>query len=113
MWLEPLRQQGLVTCSRVLIQLSEEKIGTYQAEEMVLEFGPEAIVLEPIGTLIVGARGRVDVFRRGARSEPIMLILSGPKEDPRWEIWLSRDPRQRRPLDQASFEGALDTLLEV
>jgi hypothetical protein len=113
MWLEPLRQKGLVTCRKAPVQLSEEKIGTYEAEEMLLEFGPEAIVLEPIGTLIAGARGRVDVFRRGARREQIMLILGGPKGQPRWEVWPTRDPRQRKPLDQASFEGVLDTLLEV
>jgi hypothetical protein len=114
MWLEPLRQEGLVTCSRLQVQLTEEKIGTYPANELVLQFGPEEIILEPIGTLIAGARGRVDVFRLGARSEQIMLILSGAKkEEARWEIWPSRDPRQRKPLDQASFEAALDTLLEV
>jgi len=113
-WLGPLRQKGQVTFDSVPLQLSEEKIGTYEVEELVLEFGPEAIVLEPRGTLIAGARGRVDVFRRGSRMEQIMLILSGPtKEEARWEIWPSRDPRQRKPLDQASFEAALDTLLEV
>ena len=113
MWLEPLRQKGLVAFGRVQVQLTEEGIGTYPAEEMILSFGSEAIVLEPRGTLIAGARGRVDVFRRGARREQIMLILIGPKEDPRWEIWPSRDPRQRKPLDQASFEDVLDTLLEA
>lgn len=112
-WLAPLHRQGLVACSRVSIELSEEDIGTYAADELVLEFGPEAIVVEPQGTLIVGARGRVDVFRRGARSEPIMLILAGAKDNPHWEIWPTRDPRQRKPLEQSTFEGMLDTLLEV
>ena len=112
-WLAPLQQKDLVVCTRIPIQLSEEKIGGYTADELVLEFGPEGIILEPKGTLIVGARGRVDVFRRGFRREQIMLILGGPKEEPRWEIWPSRDPRQRKVLEQLSFEGMLETLLEV
>jgi len=112
-WLAPLQQKGLVACSRIPVQLFEEKIGAYTADSLVLEFGPHEIVLEPKGTLIVGARGRVDVFRRGSRGGQIMLILSGSKEEPRWEIWPTRDPRQRKAMEQPSFEEMLETLLEV
>ena len=42
-----------------------------------------------------------------------MLILSGSKQEPRWDIWPSRDPRQRKHLEQPSFEEMLDRLLEV
>jgi hypothetical protein len=112
-WLGPLQQKGFVVSRRIPIQLVEEGIGDYNAEELILEFGPEAIILQPKGTLIVGARGKVDVFRRGSRGEHIMLILSGAKETPHWEIWPSRDPRQRKPLEQASFEELLENLLEV
>ncbi|MGA2617591.1 MAG: hypothetical protein ABSF26_08285 [Thermoguttaceae bacterium] len=111
-WLAPLREQGLVSSARVPVQLSEEKIGTYTADQLVLEFGPEAIVLEPKGCLIVGARGRVDVFRRGSRGEQVMLVLSGSKAEPRWEIWPNRDPRQRKVVRKASFEKLLETLLQ-
>ncbi len=112
-WLAPLQQKGLVVSSRVPVQLSEEKMGTYTADELVLEFGPQEIVLEPKGTLIVGACGRVDVFRRGARGEQVMLILSGSKAEPRWEIWPTRNPRQRKAMEQPSLEGLLETMLEV
>ena len=112
-WLAPLREQGLVSLATIPVQLTEENIGTYTANELVLEFGPQAVVLEPQGTLVIGARGRVDVFRRGSRLDPIMLILSGSKEEPHWTIWLSRDPRQRKPMSQPSFEETLDMLLEV
>ena len=103
-WLAPLREQGLVSSKRIPVQLSEENIGAYTAPELVLEFGTEAIVLEPRGTLIVGARGRVDVFRRGSRSDQIMLILSDSEQGPRWDIWPTRDPRQRKPMEGPSFE---------
>ena len=112
-WLAPLREQGLVSFKKIPVQLSEENIGTYAADELVLEFGLQAIVLEPKGTLVVGARGRVNVFRRGSRAEQVMLILSGSKQEPRWDIWPTRNPRQRKPREQSSFEEVLDRLLEV
>lgn len=112
-WLAPLQQKGLLTIKKTPVRLSEEHIGAYAADALVLEFGPQAIVLEPKGTLIIGARGRIDIFRRGYRSDQVMLILSGPKEERLWEIWPTRDPRQRKRMDQTSFESLLETLLEV
>jgi len=110
-WLRPLIDEGVVATKLVPKRLSEEHIGVYAAEAMVLDFSGEGIVLDPQGTVIVGARGRVDAYRRGAAAQPTMLILSGPKATPTWEIWPSRDPRQRQPLNEASFKSLLDALL--
>ena len=94
------------------MRLSEEHVGAYAANALVLTFTNEAIVLEPKGTLIVGARGRVDVFQRGARgSQVVMFILGGPKEAPEWTIWPTRDPRSRLPLDEHNFKALLESLL--
>ncbi|MEO5731331.1 MAG: hypothetical protein ABI134_01785 [Byssovorax sp.] len=112
-WLTPLKQKGLVAIKKTPVRLSEENIGAYAADALVLEFGPQGIVLQPAGTLIVGARGRVDMFRRGSRGEPLMLILAGSKQAAKWEIWPTRDPRQRKPMDQSTFEGVLESMLEA
>jgi hypothetical protein len=112
-WLSPLQEKGLVAIKRTPVRLSEEHIGVYAADALVLQFGLQGIVLEPKGTLIVGSRGRIDLFRRGARGEPIMLILSGSKEAPGWQIWPTRDPRERKPLNKSTFEGIVEGLLEA
>jgi hypothetical protein len=112
-WLTPLKQKGFVAIKKTPVRLSEENIGAYAANALVLEFGPQGIVLQPAGTLIMGARGRVDMFRRGFRGEPLMLILTGSKEAAKWEIWPTRDPRQRKPMDQPTFEGVLESMLEA
>lgn len=43
------------------IELNEENIGLYTAKQMVLRIGRQDIVLKPIGTLLIGFKGRVDV----------------------------------------------------
>jgi len=43
------------------IEITEEKIGTYKAKKMILSFGTERIILKPIGTFLIGAKGRVDM----------------------------------------------------
>jgi hypothetical protein len=43
------------------IQLNEEFSGTYSIREMILRIGRSTIVFRPIGTMLIGAKGRVDV----------------------------------------------------
>jgi hypothetical protein len=43
------------------IRLNEENIGSYSAKQMVLKIGRQEVNLVPIGTLLIGFKGRVDV----------------------------------------------------
>jgi hypothetical protein len=45
-----------------LINLNEDYIGAYAAKQMILRIGRKEVDLVPIGTLIVGSKGRVDVI---------------------------------------------------
>jgi len=44
------------------IQLNEESIGSYTAKEMVLKIGRQEVTFTPIGTVLFGMKGRVDVL---------------------------------------------------
>jgi hypothetical protein len=43
------------------IELEEENIGRYTVKTMTLLFGANKITLTPIGTLLIGTKGRVDM----------------------------------------------------
>jgi hypothetical protein len=50
------------------IELTEENIGRYTVRAMELAFGTNRVTLTPIGTLLIGTRGRVDMTGpRGTR----------------------------------------------
>ena len=111
-WLAPLQNEGVVKIQTARKTLSEENIGRYDVDILVLDFSGEAVVLEPIGTIIVGARGRIDIFRRGRPADPTMLLLSGSLDAPSWQLWpTSRDPARPCPFDEASFKDLLTSLL--
>ncbi|HEY6927388.1 MAG TPA: hypothetical protein VI653_28190 [Steroidobacteraceae bacterium] len=55
------------------VQLNEEDIGTYSARRLIIKIGGKEIVLEPVGTLLIGTKGRVDVTGP-AGSTRIMLV---------------------------------------
>ena len=43
------------------IPLNEEFIGIYTAREMILKIGRSTVTFTPIGTMLIGTKGRVDV----------------------------------------------------
>jgi hypothetical protein len=56
------------------IELTEEQLGTYSANRMVITIGRKTILLQPIGTFLIGSRGRVDVV--GTSGTAQLLLLS-------------------------------------
>ena len=58
------------------VQVTEEYLGTYEAEALALSIGNEEVVAQPVGTLLIGSSGRVDLSgpRKTLR---IMLIEKG------------------------------------
>jgi hypothetical protein len=63
------------------IDLNEENIGSYTAKQMVLRIGRQEVDLVPIGTLLVGAKGRVDVKGPAGRAQ--ILLVDSKVSDPR------------------------------
>lgn len=43
------------------IELNEEFSGPYAVQQMLLEIGHSSITFKPIGTMLIGSKGRVDV----------------------------------------------------
>jgi len=53
--------KGIVEISSDEIEITEEYIGTYKAPRMLICLAGEIIRLKPIGTNLIGAKGRVDI----------------------------------------------------
>jgi len=60
-FLKEFIDSGQIALEYKNIELSEENIGRYTARAMTLAFGTNRITLAPIGTLLIGTRGRVDM----------------------------------------------------
>jgi hypothetical protein len=62
------------------IDLNEENLGSYAAKQMVLRIGPKSVVLEPIGTFLIGSKGRVDITGPAGKAQLLLVDskASGP-----------------------------------
>lgn len=60
-YLAPYREAGKLKVERYSVSLTEEYLGTYPAQAVSVFIGSDKVTLVPVGTLIIGARGRVDM----------------------------------------------------
>ena len=55
------------------VTLHEEELGSYTVKKMEIQIGRKLVVLEPVGTLIVGSKGRVDII--GSAGRTLLLLV--------------------------------------
>ena len=105
-WLtEPIRLGSvrLVTQSR---EVTEDHLGTYAVDDLLLIVGDERVTFAPKGRNVIGAEGRVDVS--GDSGKAMFVVHHGP----RWSVVTSRAPQLKlEPLDEASFAETIQAVM--
>jgi len=60
-FLRKYKDDGSIRTEYKEAELYEENLGTYPVREMLIHIGRRVIKLTPVGTLLIGSKGRVDV----------------------------------------------------
>lgn len=55
------------------MKITEEYIGSYTAPEMIINLGNEQVILTPVGTNLIGAKGRVDIAGRLGSAQLVLI----------------------------------------
>ncbi len=101
-------KQGIVTLRKRPKDLTENYIGTYSVDDLILVIGDEQVRLAPRGRNIVGAAGRVDVV--GERGEATLILQPGAT----WEFVQTRQPTlQTVPFDGSTLAAVLQFVMRV
>ncbi len=112
-WFTDYHTEGLLEFKISEKENTEEYIGKYKVNMLHLCFtnGKEVIV-EPMGTLIIGAWGRYDVYARGYNSGRY-YILRNKDEDENfsWNIVNPQTKRDVKPLTKESLEEIIEQWL--
>jgi hypothetical protein len=102
---EPIAQGTIVAQTRPK-QLTENFLGTYTIDDLLLLVGNEQVLFSPVGRNISGTTGRVDVV--GDRAEATLIVQPGP----RWSFVQSRQPTVRTvPFDESSLAEVLTIIM--
>ena len=67
-----------ISISRKSVKLTEENIGTYETDQLTFTIGTRKVVAKPIGTLLIGSKGRVDLLGVRGSIRIVLLDKGGP-----------------------------------
>jgi hypothetical protein len=74
------------------MSLNEENIGAYTARRMLLRIGRQEITLTPVGTLLIGARGRVDVVGPAGRTRFVLVNSQASRPQIKMTVRIAGQP---------------------
>ena len=77
-YLKSYIDSGQIKVERRPIRLSEESLGTYDADALVVSIGNEEVVARPVGTMLIGSYGRVDLSGPRKTLRIVLLEKGGP-----------------------------------
>jgi hypothetical protein len=84
-------EQGKIVTEWKTVELSEELLGQYEVQQLILKIGNTRIVFTPIGRIVIGTLGRIDmssdlgsvrfvVVSNESNAELIWKIITPPPE---------------------------------
>jgi hypothetical protein len=97
-------EKGLVKIKYDEIGIVEEKIGSYKAKRMTIDIAGDIVVLKPIGTNLIAAKGRVDMSGKYGTTK-IVLVDSRMKalsDHIKVTVYAAdKPPKEEAPKDKA------------
>jgi hypothetical protein len=97
--------KGNVEIERETKEVRELYIGVYQVPELFLRVGDEEVEFSPVGTIVAGAQGRIDL--EGERDN-VTIVWQGGN---RWSIVASRAPLRLIDLTADSLADVLKAIM--
>ena len=130
-FLQKYIEQGKVHITWITKQINEEHIGSYDVKSLEVQIGTIKVRFDPIGTLVLGVKGRVDmhgphgtvkfVLVPKTDSSPTIRVIqevpSGVKDEPELVIeelgWKILTPPPNIKYIELEEESFLSAIMEV
>lgn len=105
-FLKPYVDSKKIEIQRAGIDLQEEYIGAYTVSKLIIRLGENEVVLEPIGTNLIGAKGRVDML--GPKGQVKFVLVPKESRGPKVTVqtWIEGDEPLQKPEQPVISEWA-------
>lgn len=91
-WLQDLDNEDAINIEYEDVLLNEEHLGAYKAKRMIISIADEQVLLDPVGTMLIGAKGRVDM--KGKNGHVKFVLVPEKSNGPAIKIAALREDRQ-------------------
>ncbi len=93
-FLRKYKDEGSITIEFKETELFEENLGTYVARRMIIHIGRQVVNLNPVGTLLIGSRGRVDIEGPYGKAALVLVDKDAAGPRPRVQVKII-DPKEK------------------
>ena len=101
-WLKDYVEEGKVTIKTLAMTLNEEPIGPYKTHKLLLKIANQEVILSPVGTLLIGAKGRIDMESRTGKVR--FVLVDERSEGPLVRTRVSGDKRSKsKKIDESKI----------
>lgn len=97
LWLKPYIDQNKLSFSYKKSQFIEDNIGSYEANVMNINFAGQQVTIKPIGTLLIGTKGRIDM--EGTRGRAQFILADKESKGPKITVTVSIDGKPPTPKE--------------
>ena len=105
-WLKEYVDSGKIKIRTREIEIFEEALGNYKVQSMEITIGSDMVTLKPIGTILIGTIGRVDLI---GKSNVQKLVLADKKAtNPQIKTCISFDEKEPK-ANVAKMKEAANT----
>jgi hypothetical protein len=92
-WLKDYVEASKVTIKTLAITLNEQPIGSYKTHKLLLKIANQEVVLSPVGTVLIGAAGRIDMESRTGKVR--FVLVDEESEGPLDGVRVPADKRSK------------------
>lgn len=102
-YLKPYLDNQKIKIEFADLDIAEDRIGIYTTQKATIHLGPHTLALEPIGMMIIGAAGRVDLTGPYGKVRFVLLDETSPPRKAQVKIVKDGDKaRQEQALNKPS-----------
>ncbi len=98
-FLEEYINDGKVACEYENKTIFEEYIGSYPVQALNIKLGNHKLRLEPIGTNLIGAKGRVDLIGANGKVKFVLVSKNASTPKNKVSVWIEGEesPEEEEP----------------
>ncbi len=89
-WFKDLIDEGLMKLKTEPRQTYEEMLGDYTINDLEISLGNRTVMLEPFGTMLIGAWGAIDMYMRGMLHDKKVILRIRDEKDKEKFYWAFR-----------------------
>jgi hypothetical protein len=97
-WLKDYISKGMVQVARKTKTIHEEFSGEYEAPALDIIFAGKTVRLDPIGTMLIGAKGRVNLI--GKNGTATLILVDKKLDGPNIQVKMFTSKKERKDYEE-------------